>query len=142
MFDYVVLAGLVFWIICKILDVSLSHVHLKDQKKQAKIDEARKLAEEYVAYYEQQEISNPEKLSGAVNDVADSLKSKGFNIGKQDLQDIEAMIEWAVAKKRAMDAQSKTVIQVPQSKPKDVPDQPSEPKQDSVPDVQVVKDED
>lgn len=95
--DYLILAALVLYGVCKGGSFALSFIHLKDQKRQAKINEARKIMDEYVAYYEKQEISKPEKLTGAIEDTAASLRAKGFEVNDQTLKDLEAMAEKSVS---------------------------------------------
>ena len=47
--DYLILAALVLYAVCKGGSFALSFIHLKDQRHQAKINEARKIMDEYVA---------------------------------------------------------------------------------------------
>lgn len=95
--DWFQFGCLALWVLSGLVVTFFGNKHFDDKKMEQRKNWAVQAAQNYVAYYDQQQISNPEKLSGAINDVAKSLQAKGFTIDDQALKDIEASVEKAVA---------------------------------------------
>ena len=53
-----------------------------------------------------EDLDNPEKANGALNDVVKELNSKGYKVTDQQTRDLEALREWVLTQLRMKQAQS------------------------------------
>ena len=60
----------------------------------------------WVAYYDKQDMDNPEKANGALNDAVVELNHKGYNISDQQVKDLEALRELVLSNLRLKQAQA------------------------------------
>lgn len=104
--DYIQLMFLLSWIVCLIGLGVLAHIHFKSQKAEkyrlAALDAMRK----WVAYYDKQDLDNPAKANGALNDAVVELNHKGYNITDQQVKDLEALRELVLSNLRLKQAQA------------------------------------
>ena len=104
--DYIQLGFLLSWIFC-LVDLSiLAHVHFKNQKAEKYRLAALNAMRKWVAYYDKQDLDNPQKANGALNDAVKELNSKGYKVTDQQARDLEALREWVLAQLRMKQAQS------------------------------------
>ena len=62
--------------------------------------------QKWVAFYDKEDLDNPEKANGALNDAVKELNSKGYKVTDQQARDLEALREWVLAQLRMKQAQS------------------------------------
>lgn len=67
--DYIQLMFLVSWIVCLIGLGVLAHIHFKSQKAEKYRLAALNAMRKWVAYYDKQDLDNPAKANGALNDA-------------------------------------------------------------------------
>lgn len=104
--DYIQLGFLLSWIFCLVGLSILAHVHFKNQKAEKYRLAALNAMRKWVAYYDKQDLDNPEKANGALNDAVKELNSKGYKVTDQQARDLEALREWVLAQLRMKQAQS------------------------------------
>ncbi|MBI1722243.1 helveticin [Lactobacillus crispatus] len=104
--DYIQLGFLLSWIFCLVGLSILAHVHFKNQKAEKYRLAALNAMKKWVAYYDKQDMDNPEKANGALNDAVKELNSKGYKVTDQQARDLEALREWVLAQLRMKQAQS------------------------------------
>lgn len=104
--DYIQLGFLLSWIFCLVGLSILAHVHFKNQKAEKYRLAALNAMRKWVAYYDKQDLDNPEKANGALNDVVKELNSKGYKVTDQQARDLEALREWVLTQLRMKQAQS------------------------------------
>ena len=104
--DYIQLGFLLSWIFCLVGLSILAHIHFKNQKAEKYRLAALNAMKKWVAYYDKQDLDNPQKANGALNDAVVELNHKGYNISDQQARDLEALREWVLAQLRMKQAQS------------------------------------
>ena len=104
--DYIQFAFLLSWIFCLVGLGILAHVHFKNQKAENYRVAALHAMQKWVAFYDKEDLDNPEKANGALNDVVKELNSKGYKVTDQQARDLEALREWVLAQLRMKQAQS------------------------------------
>lgn len=95
--DWILVGALVLWVLSIATVALFGNKHFKNKYLEEFRSNMVDFSKSYSAFYDKQIITKPEKLSGAVNDVANALRAKGFKISDQDLKDIEAQVEQQVA---------------------------------------------
>lgn len=60
----------------------------------------------WVAYYDKQDLDNPSKANGALNDAVVELNHKGYTITDQQVKDLEALRELVLSNLRLKQAQA------------------------------------
>lgn len=104
--DYIQFAFLLSWIFCLVGLGILAHVHFKNQKAEKYRLAALHAMQKWVAFYDKEDLDNPEKANGALNDAVKELNSKGYKVTDQQARDLEALREWVLAQLRMKQAQS------------------------------------
>ena len=104
--DWIEVGFLASWIICLIGVGVFSHMHFKNKKVENYRVAALHAMQKWVAFYDKEDLDNPEKANGALNDVAKELNSKGYKVTDQQVRDLEALREWVLAQLRMKQAQS------------------------------------
>ena len=104
--DYIQLGFLASWIFCLVGLGILAHVHFKNQKAEKYRLAALNAMRKWVAYYDKQDMDNPEKANGALNDAVVELNHKGYNISDQQVKDLEALRELVLSNLRLKQAQA------------------------------------
>lgn len=104
--DYIQLVFLLSWIFCLVGLGILAHVHFKNQKAEKYRLAALNAMKKWVAYYDKQDMDNPEKANGALNDAVVELNHKGYNISDQQVKDLEALRELVLSNLRLKQAQA------------------------------------
>lgn len=104
--DYIQLGFLLSWIFCLVGLSILAHIHFKNQKAEKYRLAALNAMKKWVAYYDKQDLDNPQKANGALNDAVKELNSKGYKVTDQQARDLEALREWVLAQLRMKQAQS------------------------------------
>ena len=104
--DYIQLVFLLSWIFCLVGLSILAHVHFKDQKAEKYRLAALNAMRKWVAYYDKQDMDNPEKANGALNDAVVELNHKGYKISDQQVKDLEALRELVLSNLRLKQAQA------------------------------------
>lgn len=104
--DYIQLGFLLSWIFCLVGLSILAHIHFKNQKAEKYRLAALNAMKKWVAYYDKEDLDNPEKANGALNDAVKELNSKGYKVTDQQARDLEALREWVLAQLRMKQAQS------------------------------------
>ena len=104
--DYIQFAFLLSWIFCLVGLGILAHVHFKNQKAEKYRLAALNAMQKWVAFYDKEDLDNPEKANGALNDAVKELNSKGYKVTDQQARDLEALREWVLAQLRMKQAQS------------------------------------
>lgn len=104
--DYIQLMFLVSWIVCLIGLGVLAHIHFKSQKAEKYRLAALNAMRKWVAYYDKQDLDNPAKANGALNDAVVELNHKGYNITDQQVKDLEALRELVLSNLRLKQAQA------------------------------------
>ena len=104
--DYIQLGFLLSWIICLVGLGGLAHVHFKNQKAEKYRLAALNAMRKWVAYYDKQDLDNPSKASGALNDAVVELNHKGYTITDQQVKDLEALRELVLSNLRLKQAQA------------------------------------
>ena len=104
--DYIQLGFLLSWIFCLVGLGILAHVHFKNQKAEKYRLAALNAMKKWVAYYDKQDMDNPEKANGALNDAVVELNHKGYNISDQQVKDLEALRELVLSNLRLKQAQA------------------------------------
>lgn len=104
--DYIQLGFLLSWIFCLVGLSILAHVHFKNQKAEKYRLAALNAMKKWVAYYDKQDMDNPEKANGALNDAVVELNHKGYNISDQQVKDLEALRELVLSNLRLKQAQA------------------------------------
>lgn len=104
--DYIQLGFLISWILCLIGLGILAHVHFKNQKAEKYRLAALNAMKKWVAYYDKQDLDNPSKANGALNDAVVELNHKGYTITDQQVKDLEALRELVLSNLRLKQAQA------------------------------------
>lgn len=104
--DYIQLGFLLSWIFCLVGLGILAHVHFKNQKAEKYRLAALNAMQKWVAFYDKEDLDNPEKANGALNDAVKELNSKGYKVTDQQARDLEALREWVLTQLRMKQAQS------------------------------------
>ena len=104
--DYIQLMFLLSWIVCLIGLGVLAHIHFKSQKAEKYRLAALNAMRKWVAYYDNQDLDNPAKANGALNDAVVELNHKGYNITDQQVKDLEALRELVLSNLRLKQAQA------------------------------------
>lgn len=104
--DWIEVGFLVSWIICLIGLGVLAHIHFKSQKAEKYRLAALNAMRKWVAYYDKQDLDNPAKANGALNDAVVELNHKGYNITDQQVKDLEALRELVLSNLRLKQAQA------------------------------------
>lgn len=104
--DYIQLGFLLSWIFYLVGLSILAHIHFKNQKAEKYRLAALNAMKKWVAYYDKQDLDNPQKANGALNDAVKELNSKGYKVTDQQARDLEALREWVLAQLRMKQAQS------------------------------------
>lgn len=104
--DYIQLGFLLSWIICLVGLGILAHVHFKNKKAEKYRLSALNAMRKWVAYYDKQDLDNPSKANGALNDAVVELNHKGYNITDQQVKDLEALRELVLSNLRLRQAQA------------------------------------
>ena len=104
--DYIQLMFLLSWIVCLIGLGVLAHIHFKSQKAEKYRLAALNAMRKWVAYYDKQDMDNPEKANGALNDAVVELNHKGYKISDQQVKDLEALRELVLSNLRLKQAQA------------------------------------
>ena len=104
--DYIQLGFLLSWIFCLVGLSILAHVHFKNQKAEKYRLAALNAMRKWVAYYDKQDMDNPEKANGALNDAVVELNHKGYKISDQQVKDLEALRELVLSNLRLKQAQA------------------------------------
>ena len=104
--DYIQLMFLLSWIVCLIGLGVLAHIHFKSQKAEKYRLAALNAMRKWVAYYDKQDLDNPAKANGALNDAVVELNHKGYNITDQQVKDLEALRDLVLSNLRLKQAQA------------------------------------
>lgn len=104
--DYIQLGFLASWIFCLVGLGILAHVQFKNQKAEKYRLAALNAMKKWVAYYDKQDMDNPEKANGALNAAVVELNHKGYNISDQQVKDLEALRELVLSNLRLKQAQA------------------------------------
>lgn len=104
--DWIEVGFLASWIACLIGVGVVSHLHFKNKKAENYRLAALSAMQKWVAFYDKEDLDNPEKANGALNDAVKELNSKGYKITDQQARDLEALREWVLAQLRMKQAQS------------------------------------
>lgn len=104
--DYIQLGFLLSWIFCLVGLSILAHIHFKNQKAEKYRLAALNAMKKWVAYYDKQDLDNPQKANGALNDAVVELNHKGYNISDQQVKDLEALRELVLSNLRLKQAQA------------------------------------
>lgn len=104
--DWIEVGFLASWVVC-LFDVGVvSHLHFKNKKAENYRVAALHAMQKWVAFYDKEDLDNPEKANGALNDAVKELNSKGYKVTDQQARDLEALREWVLAQLRMKQAQS------------------------------------
>ena len=104
--DYLDIAQLVIWAVAVIIATVFSNVHFKNKKADRYRDLVTESAKHWVSYYDKQALENPEKINGAINDIAKDMTAHGYKIGDQRVNDIKAIAEYELTKLRMEQAKA------------------------------------
>lgn len=104
--DWIEVGFLASWIVCLIGVGIMSHLHFKNKKAENYRVAALHAMQKWVAFYDKEDLDNPEKANGALNDAVKELNSKGYKVTDQQARDLEALREWVLAQLRMKQAQS------------------------------------
>lgn len=104
--DYIQFGFLLSWIFCLVGLGILAHVHFKNQKAEKYRLAALNAMRKWVAYYDKQDLDNPQKANDALNDAVVELNHKGYNISDQQVKDLEALRELVLSNLRLKQAQA------------------------------------
>ena len=104
--DWIEVGFLASWIVCLIGVGVVSHLHFKNKKAENYRLAALSAMQKWVAFYDKEDLDNPEKANGALNDAVKELNSKGYKVTDQQARDLEALREWVLAQLRMKQAQS------------------------------------
>jgi uncharacterized 11.8 kDa protein in hlv 5'region len=104
--DWIEVGFLASWIVCLIGVGVFSHIHFKNRKAENYRVAALHAMQKWVAFYDKEDLDNPEKANGALNDAVKELNSKGYKVTDQQVRDLEALREWILAQLRMKQAQS------------------------------------
>lgn len=107
--DWVELGFLASWIVCLAGVGVFSHLHFKNKKAENYRIAAVHAMQKWVAYYDKEDLDNPEKANGALNDAVKELNSKGYQVTDQQVKDLEALREWVLTQLRMKQAESGVV---------------------------------
>lgn len=117
--DWIELGFLLSWIVCLVGVGVFSHLHFKNKKAENYRLAAIHAMQKWVAFYDKEDLDNPEKANGALNDAVKELNSKGYKVSDQQVRDLEALREWVLTQLRMKQAQTG----VDDGIAKDVPDE-------------------
>ena len=104
--DWIEVGFLASWIVCLIGVGVFSHLHFKNKKAENYRIAALHAMQKWVAFYDKEDLDNPEKANGALNDAVKELNSKGYKVTDQQARDLEALREWVLTQLRMKQAQS------------------------------------
>lgn len=104
--DWIELGFLASWIVCLVGVGVVSHLHFKNKKVENYRVAALHAMQKWVAFYDKEDLNNPEKANGALNDAVAELNSKGYKVTDQQVKDLEALREWVLAQLRMKQAQT------------------------------------
>lgn len=94
--DWLALGGYALWIITIVVGAYISNGFLKNKRLDSKTQILMMLVKNAVSFYENSELSDETKKNRVINDVVNSLRSKGFNVSGQTVKDINRAVENAV----------------------------------------------
>ena len=104
--DWIEVGFLASWVVCLIGVGVVSHLHFKNKRAENYRIAALHAMQKWVAFYDKEDLDNPEKANGALNDAVKELNSKGYKVTDQQARDLEALREWVLAQLRMKQAQS------------------------------------
>lgn len=104
--DWIELGFLLSWIVCLVGVGVFSHLHFKNKKAENYRLAALHAMQKWVAFYDKEDLDNPEKANGALNDAVKELNSKGYKVSDQQVRDLEALREWVLTQLRMKQAQT------------------------------------
>ncbi len=104
--DWIEVGFLASWIVCLIGVGVFSHLHFKNKKAENYRIAALHAMQKWVAFYDKEDLDNPEKANGALNDAVKELNSKGYKVSDQQVRDLEALREWVLTQLRMKQAQT------------------------------------
>lgn len=104
--DWIEVGFLASWIVCLIGVCVFSHIHFKNRKAENYRVAALHAMQKWVAFYDKEDLDNPEKANSALNDAVKELNSKGYKVTDQQVRDLEALREWVLTQLRMKQAQS------------------------------------
>lgn len=104
--DWIEVGFLASWVVCLIGVGVGSHLHFKNKKAENYRIAALHAMQKWVAFYDKEDLDNPEKANGALNDAVKELNSKGYKVTDQQARDLEALREWVLTQLRMKQAQS------------------------------------
>ena len=104
--DWIELGFLVSWIVCLAIVGIFSHMHFKNKKVENYRVAALHAMQKWVAFYDKEDLDNPEKANAALNDSVKELNSKGYKVTDQQARDLEALREWVLVQLRMKQAQT------------------------------------
>ncbi|NRN84121.1 hypothetical protein [Lactobacillus helveticus] len=104
--DWIELGFLVSWIVCLVSIGVFSHMHFKNKKVENYRVAALHAMQKWVAFYDKEDLDNPEKANAALNDSVKELNSKGYKVTDQQARDLEALREWVLVQLRMKQAQT------------------------------------
>ncbi|MBU5980026.1 hypothetical protein EFP68_01240 [Lactobacillus helveticus] len=104
--DWIELGFLASWVVCLATVGIFSRLHFKNKKVENYRVTAVHAMQKWVAFYDKEDLNNPEKANGALNDVVKELNSKGYKITDQQVRNLEALREWVLVQLRMKQAQT------------------------------------
>ncbi|WP_172998486.1 hypothetical protein [Lactobacillus helveticus] len=104
--DWIELGFLVSWVVCLAIVGIFSRLHFKNKKVENYRVAAVHAMQKWVAFYDKEDLDNPEKANGALNDAVKELNSKGYKVTDQQARDLEALREWVLVQLRMKQAQT------------------------------------
>lgn len=104
--DWIELGFLVSWVVCLAIVGIFSRLHFKNKKVENYRVAAVHAMQKWVAFYDKEDLDNPEKANGALNDAVKELNFKGYKVTDQQARDLEALREWVLVQLRMKQAQT------------------------------------
>lgn len=104
--DWIELGFLVSWVACLAIVGIFSRLHFKNKKVENYRVAAVHAMQKWVAFYDKEDLGNPEKANGALNDAVKELNSKGYKVTDQQARDLEALREWVLVQLRMKQVQT------------------------------------
>ena len=104
--DWIELGFLASWVMCLAIVGIFSRLHFKNKKVENYRVAALHAMQKWVAFYDKEDLDNPEKANAALNDSVKELNSKGYKVTDQQARDLEALREWVLVQLRMKQAQT------------------------------------
>lgn len=104
--DWIELGFLVSWVACLAIVGIFSRLHFKNKKVENYRVAAVHAMQKWVAFYDKEDLGNPKKANGALNDAVKELNSKGYKVTDQQARDLEALREWVLVQLRMKQVQT------------------------------------